>query len=125
MTRHPSLKITALKLVESCVAISLATALAPAALAQAHDPTAIAGVAHVPYADLNLASPAGEKALTARVWAAARTLCRPNASLTDIVAQACVRNAFHDARPQILTAIEQARNPSLVSLSGAVRVRVR
>ncbi|MGS1015624.1 UrcA family protein [Allosphingosinicella humi] len=125
MTSHPSLKAPTLRIMETYIAASLVTALAPAALAQNQDPTVIAGVAHVPYGDLDLASPAGEKVLTSRVWRAAKKLCKPNASLTDIVTQACVRNAYHDARPQILSAIARARNPSLAALSGSVGVRVR
>lgn len=123
MTRYPGLKTPALKMVSSCIAASLACAVAPPALAQ--DPTVVAGVAYVPYRDLDLASRAGEKALTARVVAAAKRLCQPIGSATDIAGQACIRNAFYDARPQILSAIEQARNLSFADMSGVVHVRVR
>lgn len=135
MTRHQSLKRPApkmrpaLKIVETCIAASLLTALAPAALAQTQaqpdDPTVIAGAAYVPYGDLDLASAAGEKVLTTRVWRAAKKLCRIEVSIIDMVTQVCIRNAYHDARPQIVSAIEQARNPDLAAKSGKVLVSAR
>jgi UrcA family protein len=121
----------ALKIVEICVAASLVTALAPAAQTQAqaqpqpHDPTVVAGVAYVPYGDLDLASPSGEKMLSTRVWKAAKKLCRVEVALMDFVTQVCIRNAYQGARPQILSAIEQAGSPSLAAKSGTVLVSAR
>lgn len=133
MTRHQSpnrpaqKRMPALKIVEICVAASLVTALAPTARAQPqpHDPTVVAGVAYVPYGDLDLASPSGEKMLSSRVWKAAKKLCRIEVSLIDFVTQVCIRNAYQGARPQILSAIEQAGSPSLAAKSGTVLASAR
>lgn len=133
MTRHQSpnrpapKRMPALKIVEICVAASLVTALAPTARAQPqpHDPTVVAGVAYVPYGDLDLASPSGEKMLSTRVWKAAKKLCRVEVALMDFVTQVCIRNAYQGARPQIVSAIEQARSPSLAAKSGTVLVSAR
>lgn len=135
MTRHQSphrlapKRMPAVKIVEICVAASLVTALAPGAQteaqAQPRDPTVVAGVAYVPYGDLDLASPSGEKMLSTRVWKAAKKLCRVEVALMDFVTQVCIRNAYEGARPQILSAIDQARNPSLTAKSGTVLVSAR
>ena len=67
----------------------------------------------VTFADLNLASPAGEKTLLRRVGAAVKFVCRQG--IDSIDENFCRNYAWDGARPQIDLALGQARGGSLVA----------
>jgi UrcA family protein len=76
---------------------------------------------HIGYADLNLASAAGERTLNRRVGGAVIDLCAEvigdyNRSLTDNVKLRCSSSAWNQARPQIAQAVQRARE---IALTGA------
>lgn len=78
---------------------------------------------HISYADLNLASSAGEDTLKARVGGAVRSLCNEavggeNASLQwKIDTKHCRTSAWDQARPQISSAAERARHIAVTGTS--------
>ena len=65
----------------------------------------------VTYADLNLASLSGEKALNRRVGAAVLGVCKESVGLQPLpfVEQSCREWAWHGAKPQIARAVQRAR----------------
>jgi UrcA family protein len=71
---------------------------------------------HISYADLNLASLAGEETLKARVGGAVRSLCDEtvggeDGSLTwKFATKHCLSSAWDQARPQISSAADRARD---------------
>ncbi|WP_185829137.1 UrcA family protein [Sphingomonas ginkgonis] len=72
-------------------------------------------VRHISYADLNLAVPAGERVLQARVRGGIRGLCDEivpggTTDLNSILGRKdCSRDAWEQADPQIAAAIQRAR----------------
>jgi UrcA family protein len=72
-------------------------------------------VRHVSYADLNLASLSGEKTLNRRVGSAVDSVCieavgSDTSTLAGNIAnRRCNRGAWNGARPQIVRAVERAR----------------
>lgn len=73
-------------------------------------------IRHVGYADLNLASTAGERTLNRRVSAAVSDLCsevvggNDNNVMTKLATQRCSNSAMDQAQPQIGQAIQRARD---------------
>ena len=85
---------------------------------------------HISYADLNLASPAGEKALTSRVRGAITGLC---AEATSAMAGAyghateefkCDSEAWGQARPQMAVAVQRAREIAFTGTSNLAAVAI-
>lgn len=78
---------------------------------------------HITYADLNLASAAGERTLNRRVGSAVSELCSEatggfNGSLTvKIAAIRCNKSAWGQARPQIDRAVGRARDMAATGTS--------
>jgi UrcA family protein len=114
-------------------AAALAAAIALGAAAypvHARAPDAVVVVApadvvvrHISYADLNLASAAGEKTLNDRVGNAVTDLCLEavggfDGSLTQkLSSRACERSAWNEARPQVTQAVLRAGNIASVGVS--------
>jgi len=110
----------------AAITSAIVFAMAPPASAK----TAIVVVApadivtrHISYADLNLASSAGENTLNARVGGAVRSLCDEavggeDGSLTGKLAtKHCSTSVWDQARPQISSAAERARDIALTGKS--------
>lgn len=87
-------------------------------------------VRHVSYADLNLASAAGEKRLNGRVKGAVRHVCKEavgtdNGSyIYEIRMMRCDRSAWDGARPQIARAVERAHQIALTGTSSIPPVAI-
>jgi UrcA family protein len=99
--------------------VAATTAPASARTSDVDEPNAI----RIAYADLNLATDAGQKALRYRIEHAARTVCgfvdsRDTAVLWTATV-ACRRGAFERARPAYEAAVEHAGDHAGVALSSA------
>jgi UrcA family protein len=87
-------------------------------------------VRHVSYADLNLASAAGEITLNRRVGAAVNDLCIDATGGNDgstrfkYSMSNCSTHAWNDARPQISRAVERAREMAATGGSSIVAAAV-
>lgn len=67
-------------------------------------------IAHVRYADLNIANPAGQKLLNRRVGQAVHSVCDGSASYATFQSEGfCRTAAWGSAKPQIERAIERAQ----------------
>jgi UrcA family protein len=99
----------------ACVSIIGSPAVAKSAPILVNAPPDEIVTRDVSYADLNLAAPAGERALMSRVGSAVNGLCNDVAggrdgSFTVNLAQTrCVNTTWHQARPQIDLALQRAR----------------
>lgn len=109
------------KLLSMSAAVALAAGglviMAPSASAKDRPvlvvaPSDLAPTRRVSYADLNLASAAGETTLNHRVRGAVSAVCRDSVGSTSssFAKQACRRFAWAGARPQIARAIQRARD---------------
>ncbi|HTK36340.1 MAG TPA: UrcA family protein [Caulobacteraceae bacterium] len=113
---------SALVIVASAADVAVPVLVAPALVlgastaARAETPDRAVSRQTVRYDDLNLASPAGEAVLRARVNAAAQAVCAPRADPRDLREtadfQACVAKAAHDALSALPQAQRQAARPS-------------
>ena len=78
---------------------------------------------HITYADLNLASAAGERTLNGRVHAAVNSLCiealgEPDGNFTiTLEGRRCTNSAWGQARPQIDRAVGRARDMAATGTS--------
>lgn len=99
----------------AALATSGGTLLLGAGPAMARDVTVVAQadeapIAHVSYADLNLAVAAGQRTLERRVSGAITQVCQDTADGTDRFANgACVNAAWNEAIPQMKAATARAR----------------
>ena len=104
-----------LKTFSPIAAAGVAATLAAGTPARADDTHS----ARVTYADLNLASPAGEQKLQHRVSFAARSVCDTDdvsdPEMTSAI-QHCRVAAVASAQPAIRQAVEHARQPSVTVL---------
>jgi UrcA family protein len=104
------------------IAIATIVAAASMSAANAHTvmaPSADANTARVTYADLNLATPAGEAALYARVTAVAKRLNAPE-DVRDVeeltYSQAATAKSIADARAQVAQRVAAAQSGSQVAM---------
>ena len=85
---------------------------------------------HISYADLNLASAAGERALDGRVGTAVSSLCSEatggdNGSLTGkLLTHRCSNFAWDQARPQISLAVQRAHEFASTGTSSIAAVAI-
>jgi UrcA family protein len=114
-------------------AAGLAASIGSPSAAQAKEVTVLREIVHedqltgtVSYADLDLASPAGARALNMRVGNAVLGVCEP-LSMPDSFAQhsACRSFAWAGARPQIDSAIARARQLASTGVSAVAPVAIR
>lgn len=109
------------KLISMCAAVALTAggliALAPAASGKdrpvvVRAPDDPAPTRRISYADLNLASLAGEATLNRRVRGAVSSVCNEAVGPSPILfsEQACRKFAWSGARPQIASAVQRARD---------------
>lgn len=109
--------------------ISMALLVGMAAAANAQDHIVISKqlkgeepIERVSYADLNLASAAGERTLNRRVGGAVRNVCAPQA---EAIAQLNCRNfAWRGARPQIDRAVTRASQMAANGVSSIAPVAI-
>lgn len=84
--------------------------------------------ARVSYADLNLTSAAGQKALDSRVRRAVRTVCG-DTSAKDLagsrIVRTCQKRAFASARPQVMIALAKANRQASAGNSETARLDIR
>ena len=115
------------KLLSMCAAVALTAGgllvMAPSASGR-EEPVVVEGpsdrlpTTRVSYADLNLATMAGEKTLNHRVAGAVSTVCEEASLASDIYAEpACRRFAWTGARPQIAQAVQRAHDIALTGSS--------
>lgn len=87
------------------------------------DPDAL--TTRVSYADLNLASVAGEKILNRRVGSAVHTVCAPmDNALFRFEHSACTSIAWNGARPQMSLAVARAREIAATGSSTIAAVAI-
>ena len=85
---------------------------------------------HIGYADLNLASTAGERALNLRVDAAVSGLCldamggNDGSPMVKFATQRCSNSALNQARPQIGQAVQRARDIAWTGASSLAAVAI-
>jgi UrcA family protein len=107
-----------LKTIPALAALVAAGALVVPTVSQAAESNSV----RVSYADLNLASGAGQFALRGRIAFAARIVCDLEDSRQLDVAKAtnlCRSDAVQGAEPQLEAAIAAARHPSVTVLGSA------
>lgn len=111
-----------LKTIPALAAVGLASLLVLPTVGQAAETT----TARVSYADLNLASTAGQSALTQRIAFAAAGLCDVGAAPLDLkltsATRACRDDAIASAHPAFEAAINAARKGSVTVLDGAALI---
>ena len=78
----------------------------------------------VSYRDLNLATVQGERALTRRVSGAVQDVCFHDGE-HPFVQNVCKRSAWNNARPQMASAIERARENPRLAMGGSIVVAAR
>ena len=105
------------KLLSMCAAVAAVTGVSPAF---GKAPIVVAAPAeivtrHISYADLNLASPAGERTLNYRVSSAVNGLCDDATGGNDgsfvfkVAMKRCSSSGWSQAQPQIDRAVQRAR----------------
>ena len=73
--------------------------------------------ARISYADLDLSSPDGQRALNKRVKSAVSQLCAAPGAIPSEV-HACRANAFDSTRPQVFAAVERSRTRLAMATPG-------
>lgn len=107
-----------LKTLPALAALAVAAVLVVPTVSQATETNSM----RVSYADLNLASRAGEQVLQHRIAFAARVVCELEDSRQLDVANAtnvCRSDAMQGAQPAYQAAVAAARHPSVTVLEGA------
>lgn len=110
------------KPLSALAAVALASALVVPTVSQAADATAV----RVTYADLNLATDAGQYKLRHRIGYAADRVCEVGERSLDlkraVAARSCRTTAVADAEPAYLAAIGLARRGTVTVLDGAALI---
>jgi len=109
------------KALSALAAVAMAGAVLVPTVAQANDMDSVV----VSYADLNLASAVGQRALNQRVAVAADSLCGFADGIDYSVKQAaagCRSAAIDGAQPAVASAINLARHGSVTVLGGAALI---
>jgi UrcA family protein len=128
--RNPRLVIFSAAIVITAAELALLTSPAHGRSPIVVSAPAAVVVRHVSYADLNLASAVGARALTHRVAYAVSDLCNeatggPDGSLTaNLELGHCARGAWRQARPQMLAAEARARRSSPFDSSAATAAAI-
>ncbi len=110
-----------LKAISALAAFAVAAALVVPTVTQAAEPNSV----RVSYADLNLASRAGQQVLQGRIVWAARTVCQFEDSrdlALESATNLCRSDAIERVQPAYEAAVAAARHGSVTVLGGAVLI---